>query len=564
MVKNILLLFLSNVRPDDDTKYLNLKGEGTKGSSESAVRWLLQENIKLDKIFILASEMIRKPVRGLDPPQTHLEFFRERMKNFCPGVGFDVYEFNENNPSDKNLKDVADMAERIQNFAAGEEVILHVDLTGGMRHVNMLILELTRLLEYSGLTVGKVLYSNFDKKEVEEIQNVYELFQLIAGVEEFVQFGSVKALDKYYKGKVLSAPLKNLLASMKNFAEAIKLCHYGQFHDAIINLHDTVRDFAPAPDNLQDILMARLIERIRKDYHRLIVNRNVDDLEVIRWCLEKDYLQQALTLYTERIPEYLAEKKLLTMRADEFKNLIKDIGKDVRNPNFYLLNVYKTKPKDEEFQTLGKTVSSALSRMQDDYVTLIKTIPDALKEKRSFDEWRTQLDKLVEKFCANIKLVSNAPLEREHIVCADEERLRRQYELLERVAANEFETLSATERAPLNFFFKQFAGQAVTRKILLNSFKQIKGDVIKKYFPPLVCRRNAQIFRLKMMLDAQIFSVTFDEATFFNVMEKYFRIKLERNQSAHAREDEGEFKTAEELRAFMMSGVEELAAVLSK
>lgn len=561
MAKNILLLFLSNVRPNDDIKYTNLKGEGTKGSSESAIRWLLQENIKLDKIFILASEMIRKPIKGLEPPQTHLEFFRERMENFCPTADFDVYDFNENNPSDKNLKDVADMAERIQNFAAGEEVVLHVDLTGGMRHVNMLILELTRLLEYSGLTVDKVLYSNFDKKEVEEIQNVYELFQLIAGMEEFVQFGSVTALKNYYADKNLSEPLQKLLASMENFAEAVKLCHYGQFHDAIINLHDAVRDFKPNSDDVQDILMARLIERIRKDYHRLIVNREVDDLEVIRWCLEKGYLQQALTLYTERIPEYLFTKKLLTMREDEFKKLTKARGDDVRNPNFYLLNVYKT--EDKEFQSLGKMVSSALSRMQNDYVALIKTIPDALKEKLSFDEWRTRIDKLVEKFCANIKLVSRAPVDKEHIVCADEERLCRQYELLERVNANDFETLSAEELAPLNFFFKQFAGKPAAKKIL-NAFKQIKGDDVKKFFPKLVCKRNTQIFRLKMMLDAQIFSVTFDEKIFFSVMEKYFRIKTERNQSNHARADDGEFKTAKELRDFMMSGVDELDSVLSK
>ena len=67
-----------------------------------------------------------------------------------------------------------------------------------------------------------------------------------------------------------------------------------------------------------------------------------------------------------------------------------------------------------------------------------------------------------------------------------------------------------------------------------------------------------------MMIDAQIFDLHFDEAIFFSVMEKYFRIKSERNQSNHAREDEGEFKSAAELRAFMMSGVEELDGVIGK
>ena len=194
----------------------------------------------------------------------------------------------------------------------------------------------------------------------------------MAGVEEFVNFGSVNALEKYYQGKERSESLKNLLAAMKNFAGAIKLCHYGQFSEAIINLHDAVRDFKPAADDVEDMLMARLIERIRKDYHGLIVNRDLDDLAVIRWCLEKDYLQQALTLYTERIPEYLGEKRLITQRTDEYRKLEIAMGDDVRSPNFYLLNVYKSEDKD--FQPLVKLVSSSVSRMEKPYFTLIKNM----------------------------------------------------------------------------------------------------------------------------------------------------------------------------------------------
>ncbi len=108
------------------------------------------------------------------------------------------------------------------------------------------------------------------------------------------------------------------------------------------------------------------------------------------------------------------------------------------------------------------------------------------------------------------------------------------------------------------------APSAKKRKEILNALDQLKVDEIKKYFPPLVCRRNAQIFRLRMMLDAQIFDLHFDKETFFNVMEKYFRIKAERNQSNPARENEGEFKSARELRDFMLSAIDELDSVLNK
>ena len=569
MAKNILLLFLSPVKPNDDIKFVNIDGKGIKNSNEPAILYLAQKNIALDKIFIFASEMIRQPVANYledDEPITHLNFFLKRLEEFLPGVDSFIFNYDEKISDDAKLKSVAEMANKIQEYAGGEETFLHVDLTGGMRDINMMMLDLTRLLEYSGLKIGTLVYSDLGKKKVEELRNIYDLFQLIAGVEEFVNFGSVTALKNYYADKKLSEPLTNLLAAMENFAEAIKLCHYGQFHDAIINLHDAVRDFKPAQDDTQDILMARLIGRIREDYHRLIVNRDLDDLEVIRWCLEKGYLQQALTLYTERIPEYLVEKKLITMRNDVREKLKDTLGNDLRSVNFYLLNVYKSEDKD--FQTLGNLVRGSLDKAQQkDYAALIKNISDAVKNNRDFAEWYAQLDKLAEKICKLIKLVEpDAPIAKEHIVCADVEKLRAQYEIFARVAANEFENLPLDT---LKEFFDKLkpkldgAPPAKKRKIILNALAQLNVNEIKDYFPPLVSKRNAQIFRLKMMLDAQIFSLNFDAATFFNVMEKYFRIKTERNQSNHAREDEGEFKSAQELRDFMFSGINELDAVLN-
>lgn len=577
MAKNILLLFLSPVRIDkiedkvivSEAYYKNLNGEKTKTTNESAIRYLLQKNINLDEVFIFSSKKVKRPILSGES-QTHQDFFLERLKKFAPLVTYTIYNYDEDQFGDENLKSVTEMARLIQNFTHGEEVTLHVDLTGGMRHVNMIMLELTRLLEYSGLTVGNVLYSNYDSEtkigNVEELKNVYDIFQLMAGVEEFVNFGSVKALtDKnkgYYADKKISKSLRNLLTAMENFAEAIKLCHYGQFHNAIINLHDAVRDFEPAPDDLQDILMERFIGRIRKNYADLINLRDLDDLRVIRWCLENDYLQQALTLYTERIPEYLGEKRIITQRADEYRKLFEALGGDVRSPNFYFLNVYKS--EDPDFQSLGNLVHSSLSKMERNYAALIKNIPAALKNKLSFDEWYEQVDKLREKICTNIKLVSPAPIAKEHIVCEDEQKLREQYELLACVAAGQFETLSTAELRPLGIFFRKLKPQlegappAKKRKLILNAIGQMKVEDVKKYFPLLVCNRNAQIFRLKMMLDKQIFSVTIDEEIFFNIMEKYFRIKSERNQSNHARADFGEFPTADSLRNFMLDALNEI------
>ena len=570
MARNILLLFLSDVKTKkvgdefviSEAHYKNIDGENTRTTNESAVRYLLQRKFNgdpsaLDTIFIAASKKVRGNIPkylGKDgKEQTHLDFTKERFKKFLPNTCVEVFDYDEDGSNADNLKSIAKMARRIQNFAADKEVTLHVDLTGGMRHVNMMILELTRLLEYSGLSVGNVLYSNYDFKSgtgrIEEVQNIYELFQLMAGVEEFVNFGSVKALKSYYAGKNLSEPLKKLLLSMENFAKAIKLCHYEQFQETVQNLHDAVHDFdKQESENVEDVLMARLIGRIRQNYHDLIAVRDKDDLRVIRWCLDNDYLQQALTLYTERIPEYLGEKKIVTQSPEEaarLKNLV-DNDSMGRNSVFYLFSEFK--PKEDR---LGETVSL--------YRRSLKVEMWASVRKKSFDfvSWAENLDKKIAPFSV-----------------VNEARLRLQLETFAEIFRNH--TLLADLRSPklepirkliekLSPELEQQEKGFVRKNIIAKFMDNAKAEVLMKIFDGVSFVQfttkypNAQ--KVYELLTEKVFSVTVDEEKFLSIMNKYFVIKRERNRCNHANE-ESEFRSVEDLREFMNEAIEEIKSIL--
>ena len=570
MAKNILLLFLSTVQITptgeiNEAHYENISGEKTQTTNESAVRYLLQKT-PLDKIFIFASKAVQSNIvdrngklycDANNQPQTHLDFFLERMKKFCAEVDYSIYSYDENFSTDAKLADdaklryVADMAGRIQDYVAqvADEVFLHVDLTGGMRDVNMMMLDLTRLLEYSGLKIGNLIYSNYNREKkigrVELLTNVYDLFQLIAGVEEFVNFGSVKALigdNGYYKGKKISAALKKLLVAMENFSSAIKLCHYGQFKDAIINLHDAARDFKPATNDVQDILMSRLIDKIRKDYHHLIVNRDLDDVEVIHWCLQHDYLQQALTLYTERIPEYLGEKIIVTPEniAKKIAELIKD---DRRNFFYYLLNVYSPSV-DHTYKALKF------------YCNAIKTETIGKKDI-DVDAWLAKLN-------ANFEPTKNS--------LSDELRLRAQLETFNKLrqAPQLLCDLSSPELNPIRKIIDELSDELITkeygkerRKIIFDFVNRIKNENFTNYFPGVVFAKNIyekypRAFQIYESLFDEVFTVKIPEEKFLCIMENYFRIRDERHLSNHARKDLSEFKTADELRKFLSDSLEEI------
>ena len=610
------MLFLSTIRVVKDgdkikiqeTPYNNIEGEPTRTTNESAVRYLIQKVGSISRIFIITSNAVNdditfkykkndkeEKIPYLDEngnTKTHLDYFKERISQFLPDgekCEFEDCPYDEKSIGNQNLKSVAEIAGRIQKYAkeCGEEVTLHVDLTGGMRHINMIMLEITRLLEYSGIKIDNLLYSNYDRdneenNKVEELKNIYDLFQLTAGVEEFVSFGSVKALKKYYDRSAseaeLSENLKRLIKAMESFAEEIKLCHYGRFRASIIELHDAVHDFKPISDNLQDLLMSQLIERVRKEYSNLLQLRELDDLRVIRWCIKHGYMQQSLTLYTERIPEYIGEHKLVELSEFETKKINKRLSNDDRNFYFFLLNNYKNDQKHDGdyfyFQNTKTNIENQIDKLNKKYAKLIKTDAMALirQKKFDYDSWFKKVKNLAGEFVSNLKEnFKELPIEENIITLENESQLRLQLEFLSKTFCNDrksLELLKAFPSSNLDFMkpiLEKMPKEFITmekgfqrRNMIADYIENIEQKYLKYTFPIFKLNASSTVFRLHDMIYNEIFKVNIDEFDFLKIMDKYFRLKKERNQSNHARKDSGEFNTAAQLQDFMVAGIDEL------
>ena len=571
MLENILLMFLSDIKFKNGevqkTHYTNLDGEDTHATNESAVRYLLKNNsAELSKIFIIASKAVRENIPDCPEEITHWEYFKKRVKKFLPDAEnfITVHEYDEDSSGAENLKSVADVAKKIQNFAARNngEVILHTDLTGGMRHINMMMLDIIRLLEYSGVKIGKIIYSNYNQQKkvgtVEEVKNIYDLFQLISGVEEFINFGSVKVLQDYYKNQAekISSELKNLLDAMENFAESIKLCRYGQFKNSVEKLHDAINDFSADENNLNDILMARLIERIKREYSMLIATRGQDDLKIIRWCVEKGYLQQALTLYTERVPEYIGKKNFYAMTPQENKKLQEKIGDDKRSETFYFLNNYFTDDKD--FKNFQTEIDNRINKINNYFFEQIKKFVVPAIRKKNFD-YKT----FREKIFSNIKLPVDWISAEE--IFTDENKLCEILNLLIELKKNPvtLKNLSDKKLEPIRGIIKELSSEFEENQKGFERFGKILKfletsnlETLKNFLPIFECK--AQILRLQFMLDKKIFSLNVDRKIFLSIMDRYFRLKDERNHSNHARNDIGEFETAKDLEECILEGLDEI------
>lgn len=347
MEKNIMLAFVSPVSVNSLKSPITYEIHGAQytaiQTNESAVvhveRGLGGDS--LAKIFLIASSFVKKrtiptlPVElsraekfkrwfaekfGFAKPAeekstvTHLEFLKARLVKEFPHFADRFVEIDYSDAGDsleKNILQIAEIADAVTDYAKNFpdcKIKAHADMTGGFRHTSMLMLSIIQLLSYRGVETGKILYSDPAKKIVYEANEIQRVSLLITGADEFVKFGSVNALEDYF-GEENSAA-GELLSAMKNFSDAIKICRTATIEDDLARLSEQIAKFRATGDkDLKSALLAKIVDRIEAEYGELIGGK-ATRFEIIRWCMKKEFWQQAMTLCTEWLPEEIVDRKI--------------------------------------------------------------------------------------------------------------------------------------------------------------------------------------------------------------------------------------------------------------
>lgn len=379
MTRHIMLSFLSPYRFEGN-KLINSQYYGTDGfytvghhTNEPAVKFIAHQ-YPLDIYFLFCSDMINTNVKYQDEDgnwieKSHLALFAERIKAEVPSLrghgGITAVVYHEpklnigtllqesNVGTNTDLVAVDEMAMAVRSYAEpllqrGEEVVLHVDMTGGFRHASMLILAVVELLKYTGITIGKVIYTNYNILEkvgqIENVTDIHSVMQLVAGAEAFVNYGSVGILNNYFSSSkmILSEQLYDLLNAMRRFSEALSLCRTGVLTERLRDLQSKIDEYELTKSNLlQEQLFAQLLGRIKQEYAPIISGK--DKLAIIEWCVKKGFMQQAMTFYTEWVPEYIVEAQIVYPHTPDLKEDCIRMSPDYVPWQKYLLSSYTFK-----------------------------------------------------------------------------------------------------------------------------------------------------------------------------------------------------------------------------
>lgn len=260
---------------------------------------------------------------------SQFEFWCSRMKRLRPALAETDFipillHYHEDTLIEDIESQVASLTERIKADAGGyaewHACHIYADITGGARYVTMMMTSVMQFLQYDGMRVEKMIYADFKTLSLEnrifDVHGTLDVYKLVAGADAFVSYGISRTIEEYFdydaesgtSGKPISDALKGVLRAMHTFSDAIQICQTGNIPPALSALSTAITVFLDVPEEdrtVDDRMFMQLIDTITEGYGELL-GETEDEAEryvpIIRWCIDKGLLQQAMTLATEWLP----------------------------------------------------------------------------------------------------------------------------------------------------------------------------------------------------------------------------------------------------------------------
>ena len=279
-----IILFLSEYKESaEERRYRCPVGDDVIGAqtNEAPVHYLLRQYSNVNEIICIVTERARE--KGW-------EVFQNKIREENVDVAVTEVPYEEGS----NFAEGA-LTKIMEKVRAGDEVLL--ETTGGFRNAVMDMLLLSRVLSYVGVKTIGAVYSNYQKAEIEDLSRLIGFFDLVGGMQELTSFGSVKSLRAYY-AETDDQKIEGLLSAMENLYETITLCKTKRI-DGCMQAFDTALTEA---ETCEDMMMRQLLPAFRGKFGKKLTTPGL-----IKWCIQSDMLQQAVTVYTERIPAFIIE-----------------------------------------------------------------------------------------------------------------------------------------------------------------------------------------------------------------------------------------------------------------
>ncbi len=379
MGKGIILLFLSGGNANSN-KNANNKGEkspeyyGIEGKKEekflglntndAPVKYLLYCAAKngdiIQKIVCIVTKEVKRDKDDEKFKDMVNDYIRNdpRVKDYYKGIEIEFipmdYDMEVERTEERSLQLYRQIS---KTFINEEQSNVYIDYTGGLRDINFLMTIIIRYLEYHNSVCKKIVYSNLSKKRIDMLDSIYSMFQLLNGIDQFTQTGNAELLEKYSE-KEENERTKDLLEKIVKFSKVMSICDIKAIEKLLPDIDNGLKNYEKnaARASLFGEIFRDMIGIIKKKLY-IEAGKSLGYPELIRWCLDNNMIQQALTLYIEKIPSYYYDTDMLIMPQEK---IMESQGKTKEIIAFYekLYDSLVDKKKDEKIENFKKILES--------------------------------------------------------------------------------------------------------------------------------------------------------------------------------------------------------------
>lgn len=365
--KNKLIFFLSDYKKDAVSEdyeykpeYKKIKGKQTPDApTKYFINYLKEKGETLNSILCITSFRANGGKDGTENNYNknaykHYErmietFYKDELKEEnrpkLERICFD-YDFEKNTNIEENDRYKRLFESIDQHLEKGDDQRepdnIYIDYTSGMRDISFLIILIIRYLENIGIKCEGMIYSyrppsgsnETEKNKIVDLKSTYDLFELLNGVNEFTSFGKSKTLSNYYN-KIWKddkyTEINELIETMNDFSDMMSLCMVEDIDEIMKKLNqriieaEKIKNKINSNENqLMNYMFFNLIKEIKKKFY-LEDGEEITYINLIRWCLDNDLIQQALTLYVEKMPEYYFNSNFFNINDENLNETLESL-----------------------------------------------------------------------------------------------------------------------------------------------------------------------------------------------------------------------------------------------
>lgn len=276
-------------------------------TNESVLRSIVGlEQVKetggLGKIIALVSDKVCTEKNCLYGDLTAQEYYQSVKDAISSQTHFDPVPLER----DGTEREIADVLSEICQKISQEDVV-YFDSAGGRRTTSNILQLLIKLLRYKEIKSGYSLYAdiNGQKSNILDTSEFEQMSSLVDAFNEFMTSGKSNQLRECFKEDE-SEEVSTLLHNMVEFSDRIQLGDVSSLERTILNLSDSIEKCQELQtDSKINIVILKEFLPIIKEKLIGRSSTEIDYISIVQWCLDNLLIQQALTIFVEKIPVQL-------------------------------------------------------------------------------------------------------------------------------------------------------------------------------------------------------------------------------------------------------------------